>query len=89
MDYRITRRARRDVLDLWKYVARDGESAADRFIDRLTHRFRILGDVPHAGRARDEIRPGYAASRWANIRFSTARASPESKSCTSSTDAAT
>ena len=59
MAYRLTRRARRDVLDIWNYIARDSEPAADRFIDRLTDHFRILGDVPYAGRPRDDIRPGY------------------------------
>jgi toxin ParE1/3/4 len=59
MAYRLTRRARRDVLAIWRYIANDSESAADRFIDRLTHHFRMLGDVPQAGRKRDEIRPGY------------------------------
>jgi toxin ParE1/3/4 len=59
MAYRLTRRARRDVLHIWRYIAEDSEAAADRFIDRLLHHFRILGDVPQAGRQRDEIRPGY------------------------------
>ena len=59
MGFRLTRRARRDALDIWNYIAKDSESAADRFIDRLTHHFRVLGDAPHAGRARDEIRAGY------------------------------
>jgi len=52
MAYRLTRRARRDVIDIWRYIAADNEPAADRFI-------RLLGDVPSAGRSRDEIRPGY------------------------------
>jgi toxin ParE1/3/4 len=59
MTYRLTRRARRDALNIWRYIAQDNEQAADRFIDLLTHHFRLLGDVPYAGRRRDEIRPGY------------------------------
>jgi toxin ParE1/3/4 len=59
MAYRLTRRARRDVLSIWNRVAKDSESAADRFIDLLVHHFQILGDVPYAGRRRDELRPGY------------------------------
>jgi toxin ParE1/3/4 len=47
------------VLDIWRHIAENSESAADRFIDRLIHDFQILGDVPYAGRQRDEIRPGY------------------------------
>jgi toxin ParE1/3/4 len=59
MAYRLTRRARRDVLSIWNRIAKDNESAADRFIDLLVHHFQILGDVPYAGRQRDELRPGY------------------------------
>ncbi len=59
MTYRLTRRARRDVLSIWRRIAEDNELAADRFIDLLTHHFRLLGDVPYAGRRRDELRPGY------------------------------
>jgi plasmid stabilization system protein ParE len=50
MAYRLTRRARRDVLNIWRRIAEDNESAADRFIDLLTHHFRLLADVPYVGR---------------------------------------
>jgi len=59
MTYRLTRRAREDVLNIWRRIAEDNEPAADRFIDLLTHHFRLLGDAPHAGRRRDELRRGY------------------------------
>jgi len=57
--YRLVRRARHDVIDIWRYIAEDDEAAADRFIDLLTHHFRTLGTNPYAGRRRDELRPGY------------------------------
>jgi len=59
MKYRLTRRARRDILDIWQYIAQDNEAAADRFIDLLIHHFRLLGNTPHAGRLRDDLREGY------------------------------
>ena len=59
MTYRLTKRARQDVLNIWCRIAEDNEPAADRFIDLLTHHFRLLGDYPHAGRRRDELRSGY------------------------------
>lgn len=59
MTYRLTRRARRDVLDIWRRIAEDSETAADRFIDLLTRHFRLLGDNPHVGQRREELRPGY------------------------------
>jgi toxin ParE1/3/4 len=57
--YRLARRARLDVLEIWRYIATENEAAADRFIDRLTHHFGLLGENPYAGRTRDELRPGY------------------------------
>ena len=57
--YRLTRRARQDVLRIWRRIADDNEPAADRFIDLLTHHFRLLGDFPQAGRRRDQLRSGY------------------------------
>ena len=57
--YRLTRRARRDVLKIWEHIAEDSERAADRFIDLLIHHFELLGDNPRAGRRRDDLRHGY------------------------------
>ena len=54
MAYRLTRRARRDLLNIWAHIAPDNEPAADRFIDLLTHHFKVLGDFAQAGRKRDE-----------------------------------
>jgi plasmid stabilization system protein ParE len=47
MVFRLTRKARRDVLEIWRYIAQDSEAAADRFIDRMIHQFRLLGEMPH------------------------------------------
>ena len=59
MGYRLTARARRDVLLIWAYIAEDNEAAADRFVDLLIQHFQLLGDNPHLGRRRDELRAGY------------------------------
>jgi toxin ParE1/3/4 len=59
MTYRISGRARRNLLEIWRYIADDNETAADRFIDLLVQRFQLLGKNPHAGRSRDELRSGY------------------------------
>jgi toxin ParE1/3/4 len=56
---RLTRRARQDVLRIWRRIAHDNQSAADRFVDLLTHHFRVLGDFPEAGRRPDQLRSGY------------------------------
>jgi len=57
--YRLTLRARREVLNIWQRIAEDNEQAADRFIDLLIHSFTVLGDNPRAGRRRDDLRRGY------------------------------
>ncbi len=59
MTYRLTRRARQDVANIWKYIADDNERAADSFVDLLTRQFALLADNPYAGRRRDDLRPGY------------------------------
>jgi plasmid stabilization system protein ParE len=64
MGYRLTARTRRDVRRIWTYIAEDSEAAADRLVDLLVQHFRLLGDNPHIGRRRDELRAGTAVSRW-------------------------
>ena len=59
MAYRLTKRARLDVLDIWRHIAEDNEAGADRFVDLITHYIRLLGENPHAGRRRDDLRAGY------------------------------
>ena len=59
MTYCLSRRARRDILLIWSYIAKDNEQAADRFIDSLIQHFKLLGRNPHIGRRRDDLRAGY------------------------------
>jgi toxin ParE1/3/4 len=56
--YLLTQRARRDILEIWQYIARDSEQNADNFLSELVERFSMLGNRPRAGRQRDDIRPG-------------------------------
>jgi toxin ParE1/3/4 len=51
----LTSRARADLDDIWLRVATDARQAADRLIDRLLHRCRILASHPRLGPARPEI----------------------------------
>ena len=57
---RATRRplAETDVLEIWDYIADDSLAAADRWLDRLDEKFRLLATQPMMGRARDELAPG-------------------------------
>jgi toxin ParE1/3/4 len=53
--------ARRDVVNIWRHIAEDNEPAAGRrpFRRSVDASFPTGRDMPYAGRARDEIRPGY------------------------------
>ena len=44
-----------DALDIWPRVAQDNPSAADRLVDRLYERCRILEEHPKAGPPRMDI----------------------------------
>lgn len=55
---RVTHDAERDLDEIWLYIARDNIAAADRLLDELTSRFRLLASSPRAGRLRDDLRPG-------------------------------
>ena len=57
--YRLTSRARSDLVEIWERIAEDSETAADAFVDRLMTTIRGLGSNPFIGRRRDELRRGY------------------------------
>jgi toxin ParE1/3/4 len=54
---RQSRRARRDLIDLWCEIAANDPMAADRVYDRLEARLKILEQFAEAGRARPDIAP--------------------------------
>lgn len=57
MKLAIQPRADRDLREAWKYIARDNESAADSYLDRLWKRLEILCSFPDAGTPRFDLRP--------------------------------
>ena len=54
----VSRRAREDFKRIWRYIALDDESAADRLLLALDAKIERLRDFPGIGTPRDEIRPG-------------------------------
>jgi toxin ParE1/3/4 len=59
MAHRVAPEAESDLDEIWHYVAADASiEAADRLLDSLTTRFLLLARHPHAGRSRDDLRPG-------------------------------
>lgn len=60
MAHRIVRtpRARRDLIEIWLFIAKDNEPAADRLLDRIDEVLRMLAGNPKAGRMRPELADG-------------------------------
>lgn len=54
---RVTRRplALEDLVEVWRYIADDNETAADGVLDRIYRVLDMLSDRPEAGRARPEL----------------------------------
>lgn len=55
---RLSDQARQDIVSTWEYVAEDSIAAADRLVQRLVTRCKLLADTPGMGVSRDELRPG-------------------------------
>lgn len=51
-------RAREDLIELWTHIAADNPSAADRMLDRIEAKLRLLADTPRLGPARPDIAEG-------------------------------
>ena len=60
MAHRLAPQAQADLDDIAYYVFVESGSidTADRLIESITTRFRLLGTHPRAGRRRDDLRPG-------------------------------
>lgn len=51
-------RAKRDLLEIWEYIADDSEARADEFIVRFDTKFRLLAERSGLGRPREELAEG-------------------------------
>lgn len=56
--YRIARGAQRDLDEIWSYIGSFDLRAADRWLDSVEERFRLLAANPRAGQARPDLAPG-------------------------------
>jgi toxin ParE1/3/4 len=56
--FRLADAARRDLEDIWDYIAKDNPSAADSFVEILLEKCRLLAGEPELGRDRPEIKTG-------------------------------
>ena len=53
----VSRRATRDLRDIWIYIARDDRAAADRMQSELREAIDRLCDFPQIGHIRDDLTP--------------------------------
>ncbi|MBG0798224.1 type II toxin-antitoxin system RelE/ParE family toxin [Methylocystis sp. L43] len=53
-----TARAEEDLIEIWSYIAKENETAADRTLDALERKTRLLGLHPHIGREQPDIGKG-------------------------------
>ena len=60
---RISDDARFDLDGIWLNIAADNVEAADRLVDSMLGRYRLLTRHPFLGRLRNELRPGLRS--WA------------------------
>lgn len=51
-------KAQEDLLDIWLFIAREDVSAADRLLEAIEEKCRLLADYPEIGAGRPEIGPG-------------------------------
>lgn len=55
---RLRPRAREDIEDIWRFVARDSVERADRLVDDLTARFALIAADPEMGAERADLADG-------------------------------
>ena len=53
----LTAEAREDLRAIWFHIAQNNPRNADRFLERLLEKCRLLAEQPGLGRKRDELRP--------------------------------
>ena len=56
-EFRRTNAVRRDLNEIWLYVAQGGEAAADRALDRIAEAELRLIDFPERGARREALGP--------------------------------
>jgi toxin ParE1/3/4 len=56
--FKLSGKARHDLLEIWAHIADDNEAAAERLYDKMYETFGLLAQQPRMGRRRDELRRG-------------------------------
>jgi plasmid stabilization system protein ParE len=53
--YRLAREARRDLHEIWDYIARDSADWTDRWVARLHDAFQLIAKNPAIGHTRTDL----------------------------------
>jgi toxin ParE1/3/4 len=56
--FRFLPLARRDLNEIWEYIAQDNLDAAERLVERIEELCELLATRPQLGRRREELAPG-------------------------------
>jgi toxin ParE1/3/4 len=56
-EFRLAPQARSDLLDIWRYIARDDARAATRLLERFERKFMMASRQPAIGEARPDLMP--------------------------------
>ena len=54
---RRTKEAKRDVAQSWRYIAERNPDAADRWLEKIDAKVKLLAQFPGIGRRREELAP--------------------------------
>lgn len=83
MRYQLTQAAEEDLADIWRYIAANSSTAADRFLDLLYAKFISLARSPFIGMPYGELREGLRSFAVKNhvISFALWRAACRSSAC--------
>ncbi|WP_424973320.1 type II toxin-antitoxin system RelE/ParE family toxin [Dinoroseobacter sp. S76] len=58
-EYRLSKDAEQDVIDIYLYTVENfGARQADRYVDELEERFKVIASSPKLGRRYDEVKAG-------------------------------
>ncbi|KAB8314900.1 type II toxin-antitoxin system RelE/ParE family toxin [Tolypothrix campylonemoides VB511288] len=49
--------AQDDLIEIWLYIAQDNQAAANRLLDTIDQKLKLLSDSPQMGQAREELAP--------------------------------
>jgi toxin ParE1/3/4 len=53
--FRVSRAAKKDLDEIWLYIARDSIDSATHFVEFLTEKFPLLASSPKMGRLREDL----------------------------------